>query len=126
MTTSQRALLVLAGLGLALAACHSPTHTGGGEIQAVNLRPDLSPIGLYVSPKEEFFVVQTAAPQNINVVYTGRMVQEKLRVIDYQDLCFDYVQGVAVRALDEVFIGAEGAVELASLAGDAGVAATDL
>ncbi len=45
-------------------------------------------------------------------------------VIDYQDLCFDYVQGVAVRALDEVFIGSGNAVELASLGGDAGVTPT--
>ncbi len=36
-------------------------------------------------------------------------------VIDYQDLCFDYVQGAAVRALDEVFIGSGNEVELASL-----------
>lgn len=38
-------------------------------------------------------------------------------VIDYQDLCFDYVQGVAVRALDDVFIGSGNDVELASLSG---------
>ncbi len=37
-------------------------------------------------------------------------------VIDYQDLCFDFVQGVAVRALDDVFIGSGNEVEIASLA----------
>ncbi len=45
-------------------------------------------------------------------------------VIDYQDLCFDYVQGIAVRALDDVFIGSGNEVEVASLAGDADVAPT--
>ena len=39
----------------------------------------------------------------------------KSGVIDYQDLCFDYVQGVAVRALSDVFIGSGNDVELASL-----------
>ncbi len=39
-------------------------------------------------------------------------------VVDYQDLCFDYVQGVAVRALSDVFIGSGNDVELASLSGD--------
>ena len=38
-------------------------------------------------------------------------------VIDYQDLCFDYVQGAAIRALDEVFIGTGNDVELAALSG---------
>ncbi len=37
-------------------------------------------------------------------------------VIDYEDLCFDYVQGAAIRALSEVFIGSGNDVELASLA----------
>lgn len=37
-------------------------------------------------------------------------------VIDYQDLCFDFVQGAAVRALSDVFIGSGNDVELASLA----------
>ena len=37
-------------------------------------------------------------------------------VIDYEDLCFDYVQGVAVRALNEVFIGSGNDIEHASLA----------
>ncbi len=38
-------------------------------------------------------------------------------LIDYDDLCFDYVRGVAVRALSEVFIGSGNDVELASLGG---------
>jgi hypothetical protein len=38
-------------------------------------------------------------------------------VIDYQDLCFDFVHGAAVRALDDVFIGTGNDVELASLGG---------
>ncbi len=38
-------------------------------------------------------------------------------VIDYQDLCFDYVQGAAVRALSDVFIGSGNDVEIASLSG---------
>ena len=38
-------------------------------------------------------------------------------VVDYGDLCFDYVQGVAVRALSDVFIGSGNDVELASLSG---------
>ncbi len=38
-------------------------------------------------------------------------------VIDYQDLCFDFVQGAAIRALDDVFIGTGNDVELASLGG---------
>ncbi|MCP3956328.1 MAG: hypothetical protein GY719_00595 [bacterium] len=38
-------------------------------------------------------------------------------VVDYEDLCFDYVQGAAIRALNDVFIGSGNAVELASLGG---------
>ncbi len=38
-------------------------------------------------------------------------------IVDYQDLCFDYVQGAAIRALDDVFIGSGNDVELASLGG---------
>ena len=38
-------------------------------------------------------------------------------VVDYPDLCFDYVQGAAVRALSDVFIGSGNTVEHASLAG---------
>ena len=38
-------------------------------------------------------------------------------VIDYQDLCLDFVQGAAVRALNDVFIGSGNTVELASLGG---------
>ncbi len=39
-------------------------------------------------------------------------------LIDYDDLCFDYVQGVAVRALSDVFVGSGNDVELASLTDD--------
>ncbi len=40
-------------------------------------------------------------------------------VLDYEDLCFDYVQGAAVRALSDVFVGSGSgnAVELAALGG---------
>ncbi len=36
-------------------------------------------------------------------------------VVDYDDLCFDFVQGASVRALNEIFIGSGNTVELASL-----------
>lgn len=36
-------------------------------------------------------------------------------VVDYADLCFDFVQGMSIRALSEVFIGSGNTVELASL-----------
>ena len=38
-------------------------------------------------------------------------------VVDYQDLCFDYVQGAAVRFLSDVFVGSGNIVEVASLGG---------
>ncbi len=37
-------------------------------------------------------------------------------VLDYADLCFDFVQGMSIVALDDVFIGSGTTVELASLA----------
>ncbi len=40
-------------------------------------------------------------------------------VLDYGDLCFDFVRGAAVRALEDVFTGGGTDVELASLAGPA-------
>ncbi len=40
-------------------------------------------------------------------------------VVDPRDLCFDYVQGAAVRALGDVFVGSGNDVELASLGGAA-------
>jgi hypothetical protein len=81
-------MLVVLGLSLGILACHSPTHTGGGAIKAVTLRPDLKPVGLYVSPGEEYLVVQTAAPANLNIVYAPNFVQETLRTVPYQDLAF--------------------------------------
>ena len=36
-------------------------------------------------------------------------------VVDYQDLCFDFVHGAAVRALSDVFVGSGNNVERASL-----------
>ena len=36
-------------------------------------------------------------------------------VVDYDDLCFDFVQGASVRALSDIFIGSGNTVELASL-----------
>jgi len=88
MTSSKRALVVLVGLALGALACHSPAHTGGGAIKAIALRPDLKPIGLYVSPGEEYLVVQTAAPAHLNVVYTPRFKQEKYLSLAYQDFAF--------------------------------------
>ena len=41
-------------------------------------------------------------------------------VVDYGDLCFDYVQGAAIRALGDVFVGSGNTVELASLRGAPG------
>ena len=38
-------------------------------------------------------------------------------VVDYGDLCFDFVQGVSIRAVSDVFIGSGNTVELASLGG---------
>ncbi|MEM7354151.1 MAG: hypothetical protein AAF657_25330 [Acidobacteriota bacterium] len=48
----------------------------------------------------------------IVVLYEDRGVPG---VVDYPDLCFDYVQGAAVRALSDVFVGSGNAVEHASL-----------
>ena len=48
----------------------------------------------------------------IVVLYDDRGI---LGVVDYPDLCFDYVQGAAVRALSDVFIGSGNTVEHASL-----------
>ena len=62
MTSYKRALLAVIGVALFVIACHTPTHTGRGAIKAMTLRPDLKPVGLYVSPGEEYLVVQTAAP----------------------------------------------------------------
>jgi hypothetical protein len=87
-----RALLAIIGLGLfltaSLAGCHGPEHTGPGDIKAIKIRPDLSPLGLYMAPKEEYLVAQMAAPGNANVVYTGMIEQEQFRVTTYQDLSF--------------------------------------
>ncbi len=36
-------------------------------------------------------------------------------IVDYDDLCFDFVQGASIRALSDIFIGSGNTVELASL-----------
>lgn len=46
------------------------------------------------------------------VLYRDRGLPE---VVDYQDLCFDFVQGAAIRALSDVFEGSGNNVEHASL-----------
>ena len=38
-------------------------------------------------------------------------------LVDYADLCFDFVRGISVRALSDVFVGSGTTVELASLGG---------
>jgi hypothetical protein len=88
MTDRTRGLVVALSVLLASLGCASPKHTGGGEIEAVLIRPDLKPVGLYVAPGEEYIVVQMAAPAHLNVVYSPVFLQEKLRSLAYQDLAF--------------------------------------
>ena len=86
MTPNKRAMLVVLGVALVALACHSPTHTGGGAIKAIALRPDLKPIGLFVSPGEEYLVVQTAAPANLNIVYLPNLKeQSRIVLLDAHD-----------------------------------------
>jgi len=88
MTPNKRAMLAVLGVALVVLACHSPTHTGGGAIKAIALRPDLKPIGLFVSPGEEYLVVQTAAPANLNIVYLPILKEQSHRTLAYQDFAF--------------------------------------
>ncbi|MEN8148660.1 MAG: hypothetical protein ABFS86_02485 [Planctomycetota bacterium] len=92
MTSGKRVPPALLVMGLILAtgltACPGKTHTGPGDIKAIMIRPDLKPIGLYPSAEEEYLVMQTASPGSVNVVYTGRIQQEQMRVLTYQKLAF--------------------------------------
>ena len=52
------------------------------------------------------------AGDRIVVLYEDRGEPE---LVDYEDLCFDFVQGAAIRALSDVFVGSGNNVEFASL-----------
>jgi hypothetical protein len=88
MTVKSRALVALLGLVVVFSGCYTPPHTGKGKIYSVSLRPGLKPVGLFVAPNEEYFVVQTAAPSHVSIAYSPEFEQLKLSYLAYQDMAF--------------------------------------